>query len=76
MMTTASVCRVSFNACPWWGAAPGAGGVRWILKYIEPQTIAIERGLPVGAPPWMRAEDYARVMSGGLRVLCRLPGVK
>jgi succinate-semialdehyde dehydrogenase / glutarate-semialdehyde dehydrogenase len=47
-----------------------------ILKYTEPQTIAIERGLPVGAPPWMRAGLYARVMSGGLRVLRRLPGVK
>jgi hypothetical protein len=28
-------------------------GEHGILKYIEPQTIAIERGLPVGAPPWI-----------------------
>jgi len=47
-----------------------------ILKYTEPQTIAIERGLPVGAPPWMRAGLYARIMTSGLRVLRRLPGVK
>lgn len=51
-------------------------GEQGILKYIEPQTIAIERGLPVGVPSWMRADHYARVMSGGLRVLRRLPGVK
>jgi succinate-semialdehyde dehydrogenase/glutarate-semialdehyde dehydrogenase len=51
-------------------------GEHGILKYTEPQTIAIERGLPVGVPPWMRADHYARVMSGGLRMLRRLPGVK
>ena len=28
-------------------------GEHGILKYTEPQTIAIERGLPVGAPPWI-----------------------
>ena len=51
-------------------------GEHGILKYTEPQTIAIERGLPVGVPSWMRADHYARVMSSGLRVLRRLPGVK
>ncbi|OOK75746.1 aldehyde dehydrogenase family protein [Mycobacterium kansasii] len=51
-------------------------GAQGILKYTEPQTIAIERGLPVGVPSWMRADHYARLMSGGLRVLRRLPGVK
>ena len=51
-------------------------GEHRILKYTEPQTIAIERRLPVGAPPWMRADHYARVISGGLRVLRRLPGVQ
>ncbi len=51
-------------------------GEQGILKYTEPQTIAIERGLPVGAPPWMRAGLYARIMTSGLRVLRRLPGVK
>lgn len=47
-----------------------------ILKYTESQTIATERLLPVGAPPWMRADRYARVMTTGLRLLRRLPGVK
>ncbi|VBA62077.1 succinic semialdehyde dehydrogenase [Mycobacterium attenuatum] len=51
-------------------------GAQGILKYTEPQTIAIERGLPVGVPSWMRADHYARLMSGGLRMLRRMPGIK
>jgi succinate-semialdehyde dehydrogenase/glutarate-semialdehyde dehydrogenase len=51
-------------------------GEHGILKYTEPQTIATERLLPVGAPTWMRADLYARVMTTGLRFLRRLPGVK
>jgi succinate-semialdehyde dehydrogenase/glutarate-semialdehyde dehydrogenase len=47
-----------------------------ILKYTEPQTIAIERAVPVGVPPWIRADRYARVMTRALRALRRLPGVK
>ena len=47
-----------------------------VLKYTEPQTIAIEKLLPVGPPPWLRADLYARVMTAGLRALRRLPGVK
>ena len=47
-----------------------------ILKYTESQTIAIERLLPVGAPPWIRADRYARVMTAGLKALRRVPGVK
>ncbi len=51
-------------------------GESGILKYTEPQTIAIERLLPVGAPPWIRADRYARVMTAGLKALRRVPGVK
>lgn len=48
-----------------------------ILKYTESQNIAIERLLPAGAPPtWMSADVYVRVMTAGLRLLRRLPGVK
>jgi succinate-semialdehyde dehydrogenase / glutarate-semialdehyde dehydrogenase len=46
------------------------------LKYTEPQTIAVERLLPVGAPNWLSPGRYARIMSTGLRVLKRTPGVK
>ena len=51
-------------------------GEHGILKYTESQTIATERLLPVGAPTWMRADRYARVLTTGLRLLRRLPGVK
>ena len=51
-------------------------GESGILKYTESQTIAIERLLPVGAPPWIRADRYARVMTAGLKALRRVPGVK
>jgi succinate-semialdehyde dehydrogenase / glutarate-semialdehyde dehydrogenase len=51
-------------------------GEHGILKYTEPQTIATERLLPVGAPTWLRADRYAKVMTAGLRVLRRTPGVK
>lgn len=51
-------------------------GEHGILKYTEPQTIATERLLPVGAPSWLEAGRYARLMTTGLRVLRRVPGVK
>jgi succinate-semialdehyde dehydrogenase/glutarate-semialdehyde dehydrogenase len=51
-------------------------GEHGILKYTEPQTIAVERLFPVGAPPWLNPGRYARIMTTGLRALRRLPGVK
>jgi succinate-semialdehyde dehydrogenase / glutarate-semialdehyde dehydrogenase len=51
-------------------------GEHGIVKYTESQTIATERVLPVGAPPWIRADRYARVMTLGLKALRRIPGVK
>jgi succinate-semialdehyde dehydrogenase/glutarate-semialdehyde dehydrogenase len=51
-------------------------GEHGILKYTESQTIATERLLPVGAPNGVRGDVYARVMTTGLRMLRRLPGVK
>lgn len=51
-------------------------GEHGILKYTESQTIATERGLPVGAPSWIRADRYAKVMTAGLKALRRVPGVK
>jgi succinate-semialdehyde dehydrogenase/glutarate-semialdehyde dehydrogenase len=51
-------------------------GEHGILKYTESQTIAVERLLPVGAPTWLNAGRYARIMSTVLRVLKRTPGVK
>jgi succinate-semialdehyde dehydrogenase / glutarate-semialdehyde dehydrogenase len=51
-------------------------GEHGILKYTEPQTIATERLLPVGAPTWLNPGRYARIMTTGLRALRRVPGVK
>ncbi|MCK0172786.1 succinic semialdehyde dehydrogenase [Mycolicibacterium sp. F2034L] len=51
-------------------------GEHGMLKYTEAQTIAVERGLPVGVPPWLRADRYAKVMTVGLKALRRIPGVK
>lgn len=51
-------------------------GEHGILKYTEPQTIAVERLLPVGAPTWLDPGRYARIMTTGLRALRRMPGVK
>lgn len=51
-------------------------GEHGILKYTESQTIAVERLLPVGVPPGLHPRRYARIMSGGLRLLKRMPGVK
>jgi succinate-semialdehyde dehydrogenase/glutarate-semialdehyde dehydrogenase len=51
-------------------------GEHGILKYTEPQTIAIEKVLPVGVPSWLSAKRYARIMTTGLRALRRVPGVK
>jgi succinate-semialdehyde dehydrogenase/glutarate-semialdehyde dehydrogenase len=51
-------------------------GEHGILKYTEPQTIAVERLLPVGAPTWLHPGRYSRIMTTVLRALKRLPGVK
>jgi succinate-semialdehyde dehydrogenase/glutarate-semialdehyde dehydrogenase len=51
-------------------------GEHGILKYTESQTIAVERLLPVGAPTWLNAGRYSRIMTTGLRALKRMPGVK
>lgn len=51
-------------------------GEHGLMKYTESQTIATERLLPVGVPRGVRGDVYARLMTNGLRVLRRLPGVK
>jgi len=51
-------------------------GEHGILKYTEPQTIAVEHLLPVGAPTWLNPSWYARITTTALRALRRIPGVK
>ena len=44
-----------------------------ILKYTETQTVAVQRGMPVGPMPGMPLERYAKVMTAGLKLLKRVP---
>lgn len=48
-------------------------GREGIVKYAEPQTIAVQRGMPIAPPPGVGAEQWAGVITAGLRVLRRLP---
>ncbi|MEJ6550327.1 succinic semialdehyde dehydrogenase [Corynebacterium sp. USCH3] len=84
----AGTVNVNDAYAPAWGSvdapmggmkASGVGrrhGEHGIMKYTEPQSIAVERLLPVGAPDWVNAGIYARIMTAGLRLLKNLPGVK
>jgi acyl-CoA reductase-like NAD-dependent aldehyde dehydrogenase len=51
-------------------------GAEGILKYTEPQTIAVQRLLPVAAPAGAGKERYARWMSRALALLRRTPGMR
>ena len=51
-------------------------GEHGILKYTEPKTIATQHLLPIAPPRFMSAHSFARVMTAGLRVLKRVPGVR
>ena len=45
-----------------------------VLKYTEPQTVSVQRFHPI-APPWfMSNETYAKLLTGALHVLRRIPG--
>ena len=51
-------------------------GAEGILKYTEPQTVAIQRGLPLAAPAGMPDEVFSRAMSTTLKALRRIPGLR
>ncbi len=51
-------------------------GAEGILKYTEPQTVAVQRGLPLAAPPALGDEGYSQLLSGLLKVLRRVPGLR
>ncbi len=55
------------------GRRHGAAG---ILKYTEPQTVAVQRLLPIAPPRGVSQAAFARVMTAALRMLRRLPGVR
>lgn len=57
----------------------GAGrrhGADGILKYTEPQTVAVQRGLPLAPFPFMSEPAYQRTLSGLLRLWRHIPGIR
>ncbi len=55
------------------GRRHGAAG---ILKYTEPQTVSVQRLLPIAPPRGVSQAAFARFMTVALRTLRRLPGVR
>ena len=52
------------------GRRHGREGIR---KYTESQTVAVQRGLPIGPIPGLPVERYAKLMTAGLKALKRAP---
>lgn len=55
------------------GRRHGAAG---ILKYTESQTVSVQRLMGITPPPVLGQQLWARLMTLGLRVLSRMPGVR
>jgi succinate-semialdehyde dehydrogenase/glutarate-semialdehyde dehydrogenase len=55
------------------GRRHGASG---ILKYTEPQTIAVQRVMPLAPPPMVSTRLWTRLMTAALWALRRVPGVR
>ncbi|MEO8277789.1 MAG: succinic semialdehyde dehydrogenase [Thermoanaerobaculia bacterium] len=51
-------------------------GAEGILKYTEAQTVAVQRGMAIAAPTGVPDEVFSRWMTGALRALRRLPGLR
>jgi succinate-semialdehyde dehydrogenase/glutarate-semialdehyde dehydrogenase len=51
------------------GRRQGPEGVR---RYTEAQTVAVQRGIPIAAPPGMSEQTYVNVMTASLRLLKRI----
>jgi len=47
-------------------------GAEGILKYTEAQTVAVQRGLPIGPITGVEPERYAQLMTGALKIIRRL----
>jgi succinate-semialdehyde dehydrogenase / glutarate-semialdehyde dehydrogenase len=51
-------------------------GAEGILKYTQAQTIAAQRWLPMGQPPFLSQRRYAKWISRLLRLMRRAPGLR
>ena len=52
------------------GRRQGAEGIH---RYTEPQSVGVQRGIPVMGPTYLKPETYAKVLTIGLKVLRRTP---
>jgi succinate-semialdehyde dehydrogenase/glutarate-semialdehyde dehydrogenase len=50
-------------------------GEKGMLKYTESQTVATQRGMGIAPPPGVSRAAFARMMTAGLRVMKRIPGL-
>jgi succinate-semialdehyde dehydrogenase/glutarate-semialdehyde dehydrogenase len=55
------------------GRRHGAEGIR---KYTEPQTVAVQRVMPIAPPRHVPPKLWASAMTLGLRLLRRIPGMR
>jgi succinate-semialdehyde dehydrogenase/glutarate-semialdehyde dehydrogenase len=55
------------------GRRHGAEGIR---KYTEPQTVAVQRVMPIAPPRHVPPKLWARAMTLGLRLLRYIPGMR
>jgi len=55
------------------GRRHGADG---ILKYTEAQTVSVQRGMPIASPAGVGEKDFSELMSGALRLLRWIPGLR
>ena len=55
------------------GRRHGAEGIR---KYTESQTVAVQRVMPIAPPPFVGQRLWSRLVTLGLRLLRRTPGVR
>ena len=51
-------------------------GAEGILKYTESQSVAVQKGMALAAPPELGEEKFSSLMSGALRLLRRVPGLR
>ena len=73
-------------AASWASAGPMGGfkqsgmgrrhGRQGIVKFTEAQTVAVQRLLPIDTPPLLTHAQYAALLSGAIRVLKHVPGIK
>ena len=51
-------------------------GREGILKYTQSQTVAVQRGVPIGTPPGVGEERFTQLFSGALKMMRRIPGIR